>query len=142
MLKAVYHLKNVSIEADGEDIKEVLGLLSPALEFFAEPRCGLCGCEDLRPNVRKVGEGKGAFTYYELHCTKCHARLSYGQAKSGDSLFPKRRLDKDGRPDNENGSYGPHNGWTKFKGYPKEEEAAESDEQTAQVAKSARPARR
>jgi hypothetical protein len=59
---------------------------------------------------------------YEYHCQKpgCRARLALGCMMEGGRLFPARKLDKDGKPNRENGSFGPHQGWTKFKGEPKE----------------------
>ena len=92
-------------------------------EIFAEEKCALCGCTKLRPVVRVNADDD---KFYELHCQGegCYARLTYGQNKKGDTLFPRRKLTKDGKPDLSEGEFGKHQGWTKFRGDKKLEPAA------------------
>ena len=68
------------VEADGSTVKEVferLAVLAPVLAHA--DRCGLCGGTRVVPNMR-LPQG---FTYYELACLSCGARLPLGQTKEG-----------------------------------------------------------
>ncbi len=112
------------VEVEGADIKELFRKRAEAEEVMGEKGCGLCEDTAIRYVVREVTTKKGAFSYFEAHCQNpgCRARLSYGQGKDMKSLFPKRRLGKNGEPDMENGTFGQHNGWSKFKGEPDDKE--------------------
>jgi hypothetical protein len=46
------------------------------------------------------------WTYYELRCADCGARLSFGSMKKGGGLFPRRK-------DSE-GNWLPDRGWVKW----------------------------
>jgi len=91
------------IELSGESVKDLFESLSSFQEVFeADTACGVCNSPAIRFLARTVED----FKFYELSCTACTARMSFGQAKKGGGLFPKRR-DEDGRPlDNR--------GWSKF----------------------------
>lgn len=117
-MKATIRLKVGNIEVEAETQKELFQLISSAHEVFNEKRCGLCGSEEITPVYRTVSQGKKTFEYPEYHCQnpQCRARLSLGCAMEGGTLFPHRKLDEQGKPDRENGKWGKHNGWTKFKG--------------------------
>lgn len=123
-MKAQIRLKNVVVEVEGSTQKDLFTALAGASEVFGEEACGLCKGDKIRPVVRNVTSKKKDYTYYEFHCLnpKCRARLSIG-VNLGDAgtLFPQRKLNKDGKPDRDEGTYGDHNGWTKYKGEPKEE---------------------
>jgi len=69
--------------------------------FEADDTCGCCGCTNIRHRVRTHQDNK----YYELRCLECNAQLSFGQHKTGDTLFPKRS--------NESGPL-PNRGWYKW----------------------------
>ena len=75
------------------------------------------------PKTRSVEKNKKVYEYFEMSCTnsKCRARLSYGQRQDGGGIFPVRKLDTNGKPDRETGAYGPHNGWSKYRGENKDE---------------------
>ena len=68
-------------------------------EVFGIDKCGKCGSGEIRYVTRMVDD----YTFHEMHCTQCHARLAFGQNKKGGGLFPKRK---------ENDKFLPNNGWT------------------------------
>lgn len=117
-MKATMKLGRMDIEVEGGNQKDLFLEMSKAAEVFGEKECGLCKSPDIRPIVRRVHDDKQRkdFDYYENVCNKCGAKLSYGQSNDKVSLFPKRKLTEDGKPDLVNGKYGKHNGWTKFRG--------------------------
>ena len=81
------------VEAEGTDPKVLFKELGAMAEVFeADVCCGACGSEAIRPNVRTVD----GFDYYSLHCSQCHAELSFGQRRDG-GLFAKRKHE-DGKP--------------------------------------------
>jgi len=88
-MKVQYRIgPKVLIEADGATVKEVFDQLGALADVFAAAdKCGCCGAGEIVPHVR---EPQG-FTYYELLCLSCGARLPLGQTKEGGQLFPKRR---------------------------------------------------
>jgi hypothetical protein len=120
-MKAHVRCKWATVEVEGENPKNLFSAISRAYEVFSEPCCGLCGKDDIRPVVRVVTSGKKTFEYFEYQCNSCFAKLSLGQSNEGGGLFPKRKLDKEGKPDLQNGEYGPHRGWTKYRGPAHEE---------------------
>lgn len=120
-MKATVRMANIDIEVEAETQRDLFREVARAVEIFGESKCGLCGCEAIVPVWRNVQNGKKAFEYAEMRCTNaaCRATLSYGMAMEGGGMFPKRKLDKDGKPDNESGTWGGgHNGWTKYRGEP------------------------
>lgn len=113
-----------AVKIEGESQADLFAEWAAVEEVFNEPGCGICGCEDIYPVVRKVDDN----VYNELACRnpECRARLSFGAHKKGGGLFPKRKLIKDGpekgKPDMENGMYDNKcRGWTKFRGLPKKD---------------------
>ncbi len=88
--------------------KELFKLIASFQETFEEGKCGKCGKSNLRFSVRNVEDND----YYERVCNDCGAKLSYGQAKKGDKLFPRRKLD-DGTYDKENKGWHFYNGPTR-----------------------------
>lgn len=93
-MKVVYTTKNgrFSTEIEGDSQRDVFEGVARFQEVFEESKCGKCGCEDVRFVVRNVDDN----LYYELRCTSCAARLSFGANKKGGGLFPKRK-DADGK---------------------------------------------
>lgn len=91
------------IELAGESVKDLFERLSEFQEIFeADTECGCCKSKSVRFLARKVDDYK----FYELSCRACGARMSFGQAKQGGGLFPKRR--------DEDGEWLPNRGWAKF----------------------------
>lgn len=102
---------------EGATQLDVFKQIAVIQEVFSEKACGLCGCEDLRYVVREVKKK----TYPEIHCQspQCTARLAFGQNQEPKVgwIYPKRRLLKNGKPGKTGeGDFGPHRGWSKFKG--------------------------
>ena len=80
-----------------------LFLQRSVVEMHDEEKCGVCGCPNIRCEVRTTKEGH---TYYEMRCQNvaCGARLEFGQNKDMKNLFTKRS----GHPDT--------NGWYIYQG--------------------------
>jgi len=115
-MEAQLRLPNgIVLKVEGDTQKELFEEIASSYEVFAESKCGLCQSTDIKPVVRVSGE----YDFPEYHCQKCYARLSLGQNQKGGGLFPIRKLTPEGKPDREKGSFGPHNGWSKYKGEPK-----------------------
>jgi hypothetical protein len=117
-MKAHIPTAHGTIEIDATDVKELFRQIAATQEVFGDHRCGACGEDRIAPRVRRVTKGKVEYEYFEICCNnpKCRAKLAFGQYQDGSGLFPVRKLDKDGQPDRENGSYGPHNGWSRYRG--------------------------
>lgn len=107
---------NVFIQAEGNNHVEIFEQIEGLQEVFATySGCGKCGGDDLKFAKRVQGK----HTYYELHCAKCYARLSFGQndePKKG-SLFPRlKETEKQtvmgGKL--EAGAYLPDDGWIRW----------------------------
>lgn len=119
------------ITVEGDDQKELFKAMSGAFEVFDEQQCGLCGCKNIRPVTRK---NKDDEEFHEYRCLGlidvvvdgkprkkgCGGYLYLGQNKKGGGLFPVRQLDEKGKPDRDKGKYGNHNGWTRYRGEPKD----------------------
>ena len=107
-----------SIEIEASDVKELFRQMAAVAEVFGDRHCGCCGEEGVAPLVRHVEKNKKQDEYFEMRCLnpKCRARLSFGQFQDGSGLFPVRKLSPEGQPDRASGSYGQHNGWTRWRG--------------------------
>lgn len=88
------------IEVDSASVKDAIKGIAEYAEFFCETECKLCKSPSVTPSHRLA---KG-YDFYEMVCLSCGAKLSFGQAKEGGRLFPKRK-DQDG---NEIGTQGWH----------------------------------
>ncbi len=120
--------KSVIVKVEGDQTKDVFKDMAAAEEVFGEVASGLCGCENIRMVVRK---NKDEEDFYEYQCQgreegrRCGAYLALGQNKKGGGLFPIRALidttggPEHGKPDRERGKFGPHNGWSRYRGEPK-----------------------
>ncbi len=107
----------ITFEVEGGNAKELFRELASIQEVFdAEQSCGVCKGTGIRFQARKVDD----FDFYELTCTNptCRARFSYGQAKKGGALFPKRK--------DEDGHWLPNGGWSKYEPRTNGEAAASS----------------
>ncbi len=101
-MKVRYTSGKLSVEVEGDQQKEVFRQLATFQEVFEHSKCGKCSAEDVRFVVRTVGDND----FYEMHCPKCRARLSFGQHKGKDgTLFPKRKDDN---------GWLPNGGWVVF----------------------------
>jgi hypothetical protein len=118
MLKLNVPLRRCTVQVEAETQVGLFEQWAAAVEVFGEHCCGLCHNENIVPVVRTVVCGKQEYQFHELQCQNagCRARLSYGVHLGGETLFPHRRLDAGGRPDRAEGEYGPHGGWTRYKG--------------------------
>lgn len=89
----------VDLTVEGTTQIEVFRKISQDAEVFLFEPCGACGCDLIKPRTRIVPDPKNPkkeYEYFELICTKCYARLSYGQHHNDSgTLFPKRK-DKGG----------------------------------------------
>jgi hypothetical protein len=92
-LKARYSPRpDLEIEIEKGTVKDLFYELAVVAEIFSEPSCGLCNSQAILPIIRKSKDKRGKeFTYYEMKCIKCNARLAYGQANDTENLFPKRK---------------------------------------------------
>lgn len=119
-MKAQVRLKNVTIEIEGATPKDLFENFAMACEVFNETNCGLCGSANIRPVHRVVDK----YHFYEYQCQEngCFAKLSLGQNNGNEgTLFPNRKLTKEGKPSFKKGEHGPHKGWTKYRGDTKED---------------------
>lgn len=124
-MKATIKVKHGLVEVEGEEQKDLFKEMASVYEIFDEQKCGLCGSKNVRMVVRK---NKDAEDFFEFQChgiiangtQRCRAYLYIGQNKKGGGLFPVRALDERGKPDRETGKFGKHNGWTRYRGEPKE----------------------
>jgi hypothetical protein len=95
----------MTFEVEGEDAKAIFRELSSIQEVFdSEKQCGVCHGTEIRFLARQVDD----YQFYELACQTqgCRARFSFGQARKGGALFPKRK-DEDGR-------WLDNGGWSKY----------------------------
>lgn len=89
-MEAQYKCRNgrLIIKVEAGDQKSLFERIAEAEAVFdAATKCGLCNCSDIEYQVRVLKDGN---KYYELQCRACNGRLSFGQHKSGGTLFPKR----------------------------------------------------
>lgn len=117
-MKVTKTIGSYTFTVENASVKKVWEDLASINEVFGDEKCGCCGSKNITPSFRVVEKNKKSYDYYEMKCleTKCRARLSYGQHQEGGGIFPHRKLGEDGRADRVNGQYGPHNGWSRFKG--------------------------
>ena len=77
---------NMTVQAEGKTTKDIFKEISKIQETFEDTQCGLCTSHHLQYSVREV-EGN---EFYELRCKDCYAKLTFGQAKGIDKLYPRR----------------------------------------------------
>jgi PHP family Zn ribbon phosphoesterase len=110
-MKVTYKVNDkLTFELESEGQKQLFEDLGNIQEIFGEAECGKCQSNEIRYRVRDVEENK----YYELKCSKCGARFSFGQHKKGGTLFPQKK-------DKEN-NWLPDNGWVKWNPQTQQEE--------------------
>jgi len=103
-MKLSYTTKNgrIRFELEGDSQRDLFAEIGKIQEVFEETVCGKCRGENIKFVVRNVDDN----LYYELRCTDCGARLSFGAHKKGGGLFPRRK-DADG-------NWLPDGGWVKW----------------------------
>lgn len=84
---------------DAQGVKGVFAGLAQVQEVFEHNTCGQCESTE---TVLDLREHDGN-SYYKKRCLSCGAQLDFGQHKTGDTLFAKRR-------DKDHGEIG-RNGW-------------------------------
>lgn len=124
-MKATIKTALGTFEVEGDSQVELWKAIASTQEVFNESKCGLCGCNSIQVVVRKNKDGDEFCEYRCLGFLEskqaCRAYLYLGQNKKGGGLFPVRALDEKGKPDRENGKFGKHRGWTRYRGEAKEE---------------------
>jgi hypothetical protein len=86
-VKIVHKLsKNTQVEIEASTQIEAFEKLGALSEVFGQSACGHCESANIHPRVRVV---EGGHKYPEWACRDCGATLSYGQHRSGGTLFPK-----------------------------------------------------
>lgn len=114
MQVTVWVSKNLSVQVEGDDNKAVFKGVAEAQELFSDSCCGACKSDNIKYQVREVEDNQ----FYEIVCNDCYSKLSYGHAKTGGKMYPKRMetdnkgkavKDKDGK-----GKSLPHKGWVKY----------------------------
>lgn len=119
-MEVTYRTKNgrMSCLFEGKGHSDIHEQISSFQEVFEESSCGKCNSDDIRFVVRIAKDGKEEFTYHEMRCQACGAKLSLSvkNDKTG-SLFPVR-FERDGKEykKTEDGKLIPRgkNGWVKY----------------------------
>lgn len=105
----------VTVEAEGDSVKDLFTQIHALVESFGTSTCGCCGENDIVPVARKNGK----FTFYEFKCrTKgCGAKMSMG-VKDDGSIYPRRKVHADSpliaEGKAKEGDWLPDNGWTRW----------------------------
>lgn len=127
-MKATVNTKQGTIEVEGDTQAELFKEMAACQEVFNEDQCGLCGSKNIRMVVRKNKDDEAFFEYQCQGSVKngdrherCRGYLALGQNKKGGGLFPVRALDEKGKPDRANGKFGKHQGWSRYRGEPKDQ---------------------
>ena len=105
-MKIIRKFKNVVVEVDGDNQKDLFEQAAQVDEVFGEETCMKCNKSNIKFTVRTAQDAKGkVFKYYELHCKDCFAKKTFGQKEDG-TLFPHRK--------SEDGKYLPDSGWVRW----------------------------
>lgn len=101
------------VKVEGDSPKALFEEAAAAYEVFNETECGLCKSNDIKIAHRCIDK----YHYYEYQCNGCRAYLHMAQLQDGSGgLFPVRKLLPNGKPHFRDGKFGPHNGWTTYRG--------------------------
>jgi translation initiation factor 2 beta subunit (eIF-2beta)/eIF-5 len=90
-MEATYKTANgrLMIKVEAESQKDLFKQIAQAQDVFdAQGACGECESASIRLRVRHHEKGD----YYEMVCNACGAQFSFGQHKTGGTLFPKHEL--------------------------------------------------
>lgn len=115
MINVTLPMGKFVFQFEAKDDLEVFSKSQHLFELFNDTCCGVCGCEDITPRMRKSkyidekSKKEKECEYYEMVCNKpgCWAKLSFGEHMEGGTLFPKRKT-ADGKFDKQ------CRGWKKF----------------------------
>tara|TARA_Y100000034_G_scaffold136729_1_gene215273 strand:- start:1650 stop:1994 length:345 start_codon:yes stop_codon:yes gene_type:complete len=95
----------LTLHASG-NAREVFEQLAEFDEVFNQSTCAATGSDNVSFRVRQVEGNK----YYEIVANETGHKLSFGQTREGQKLFPRRK-DKDG-------NWLADKGWVKWEGKP------------------------
>lgn len=98
--KIIIHFNKASIEIDATSPKDAIKKLSAYTTLFQEPVCKMCNSEHTTLQHRHHDH----VDYYSVKCLHCGAELSFGQHKTGETLFIKNKTDQ---------GFLPNGGWHK-----------------------------
>jgi len=103
---------HMTIEVEADSVKDYFNKIANPVEILKDTQCGCCGSHETMPRIRTATVGKKEYTYYEIICTECWAKLELGQRQDDDTvLFPKRKKDEKG---NDIERIGKNRGWYKW----------------------------
>jgi hypothetical protein len=101
----------MTLTIEAKTLSGVMEQLSEAMEVFGENKCRKCGGADLRYIFRTDDDDN---KYYEVQCTKCFAKLAFGQHRKTNTLFPKRMDNDEGKVTGTPKGKLPDGGWLKW----------------------------
>ena len=107
-MKLTYTNDKFTVDLEAEKMQGLFDQVANFQEVFENQTCGKCGKTNIRCCVRVSGK----YTYREMKCLDCGAKLAFGTNETSEQMFPKNyRLDegKDGPK-----RYLPDNGWGKY----------------------------
>jgi ribosomal protein S27E len=85
-----YHFSDkCTISGEVQGPKELVRELASIGELFIETTCKLCN----NTNVSFEHRLHDGHSFYSIRCPKCGGRADFGQHKTGETLFLKRRED-------------------------------------------------
>lgn len=106
----------LTFEGEIKTQKDAFKMLSGIQEAHSVSECGRCGGTDFR-YIARENDGNN---FFEMGCRAkgCYAKLSFGQEKGTDAIYPRIRYHKQhplvvDKKANE-GDLMPHGGWEKY----------------------------
>ena len=105
----------MTFEIEAGSLKDMFAKIG-AVQIFEEEKCGCCGSPDIHFAVRKSKDQQ--YTFYEVHCNACTAKLEFGQNKDMTNIYAKRHEHPDtggwfiyqGQGDQQGGGYDSEHG--------------------------------
>lgn len=105
--------KDTMVTVEANNTLELFKELAAMYAVFDIQQCGACQSTNVFPQFR---EGED-YTYAEMVCKDCWAKLTYGQNKKEESIYPKRfQTDDKGKVIKKDGKAVPieNKGWVKY----------------------------
>ena len=90
---------SLTVEVEPKTIKDCFEAIGQVNDFLISEPCGCCKSKSTFPQAKHTKD----YVFYEWKCRDCGATFSFGQAKEGGRLFPKRK--------DKNGAVLPNRGW-------------------------------
>ena len=90
-------------------VEQVFQFLEQVSEVFSHDTCGCCSGKNVSFGHR-TAQG---YDFYEVRCTDCGAKFSFGQRRDGGGLFPKTKDEK--------GNLLPDGGWSVYRPAPRQQ---------------------